>query len=131
MGVRVGGEEGRGKVPFKNWKNLLCQAPDSKSIQIIARAMASGNFQGWTLLEINCFPWRRQMDQSFIVTEAPEIEAGVLEVQVRGKGTRTLRKHPPVVLSIMQNICFFSGSHLRFPSYYIAIYTGKAGSAKL
>lgn len=109
-------EVGVGKVPFKIWKNPMSgvrsqEHPDYRHcLPHPSREFSRGDFVGnnFALLEMT-------KGQLFAVTKAHEIDARVFEVQVRGKGTRALRKHPPAVLSIMQNICFLPGSHWRFP----------------
>lgn len=107
---------GRGEGAFQNLEesyvrrqipraSRLSPLPSSPIREFSRRDFVGNNF---ALLEMT-------KGQLFAVTKAHEIDARVFEVQVRGKGTRALRKHPPAVLSIMQNICFLPGSHWRFP----------------
>lgn len=82
------------RVPFKIWK-ILCQVSDSRSTRLSpgpCRCLhhPSGEFSSMYHWKKLCFPWRWQKDNSSWSPKqlAHETEAGVSEVQVRGKGMK-------------------------------------------
>lgn len=75
------------------------------------------NFQAWTLLEITLLSLEVTKGQFFRVTKAIDSWDwgwGLRSASESRRDEIALNRHPPTMLSIMQNICFLPGCHWRF-----------------